>query len=266
MNEIATFKFQEHQVRTVTDERGEPWFVAKDVCDVLEIKDPSMAVRDLEPDEKGTSTVGTPGGNQNMLTVSESGLYALIFKSRKPEAKAFRKWVTSEVLPAIRKTGGYVNPAAADRWYTAKEVAALWGACLRSAQRHLAIMVAEGRCEMDDASFRRHRKQPILYRFPDGLPASPHESPTRPVLPSSVDLPKLAKEFKALKAMAVAAGKRGALAVRLADDATRRLRFVSPLELLGIEAPPETDAANIAEALISAADPDQKPDREGREP
>lgn len=105
--EITVFAFRGRNVRTVIKD-GEPWFVAKDVCDVLGINDPSMAIRDLDEDEKGTSTIGTLGGNQTMLTVNESGLYALIFKSRKPEAKAFRKWVTSEVLPAIRKTGGYI--------------------------------------------------------------------------------------------------------------------------------------------------------------
>lgn len=108
MNDLAVFKFQSHEVRTVTDERGEPWFVAKDVCDVLGVADHTTATRDLESDEKGTHSVRTPGGDQSMLTVSESGLYALIFKSRKPDAKVFRKWVTSEVLPAIRRDGGYM--------------------------------------------------------------------------------------------------------------------------------------------------------------
>ena len=88
---------------------GDAWFVAKDVCEVLEHTDPSMAVSKLD-DEKDTSNVGTPGGPQDMLTVSKSGLYSLVFTSRKPEAKRFRKWVTSEVLPEIRKTGGYRRP------------------------------------------------------------------------------------------------------------------------------------------------------------
>lgn len=86
---------------------GEPWFVAKDVCDALEIENSRNATARLDEDEKGVSIVRTPSGEQQMTIVRESGLYNLIFQSRKPEAKAFRKWVTSEVLPSIRKTGRY---------------------------------------------------------------------------------------------------------------------------------------------------------------
>jgi prophage antirepressor-like protein len=103
------FRFDESPVRAVMY-NGEPWFIAKDVCDILDIADPSMALSRLEEDEKGTTTVGTTSGPREMLVVSKSGVYSLIFTSRKPEAKRFRKWVTSEVLPEIRKTGGYRRP------------------------------------------------------------------------------------------------------------------------------------------------------------
>lgn len=86
---------------------GEPWFVAKDVCDALGIENNRNATSRLDDDEKGASIVRTPSGEQTMTTVNESGLYNLIFQSRKPEAKKFRKWVTGEVLPSIRKTGRY---------------------------------------------------------------------------------------------------------------------------------------------------------------
>lgn len=86
---------------------GEPWFVAKDVCDALTIGNSRDAIGRLDDDEKGVSVVATPSGEQQMNIVNESGLYNLIFQSRKPEAKKFRKWVTSEVLPQIRKTGRY---------------------------------------------------------------------------------------------------------------------------------------------------------------
>jgi BRO family, N-terminal domain len=86
---------------------GEPWFIAAEVCAALEHSDTSKAVSRLDEDEKGAATVRTLGGSQEMLVVSESGLYALIFSSRKPVARAFRKWVTQEVLPSIRKTGRY---------------------------------------------------------------------------------------------------------------------------------------------------------------
>lgn len=106
--ELSTFNFTPSlSLRAVTIE-GQPWFVAKDVCAVLAITNVSMALRHLEPQEKGLSSIDTPGGAQKTSVISESGLYALIMRSRKPEAQTFRKWVTSVVLPAIRKDGGYV--------------------------------------------------------------------------------------------------------------------------------------------------------------
>ena len=86
---------------------GEPWFVAADACRALELDDVSKAVSRLDDDEKGITTIDTPGGEQSMLTVNEPGLYRLVFASRKPEAREFQRWVYHEVLPSIRKTGGY---------------------------------------------------------------------------------------------------------------------------------------------------------------
>ena len=86
---------------------GETWFVAADIWAVLEHTDPSSAVSRLDDDERGAATVRTPGGDQEMNVVNESGMYALVFTSRKPEARAFRRWVTGTVLPTIRKTGHY---------------------------------------------------------------------------------------------------------------------------------------------------------------
>ena len=106
---VVSFNFVTQSVRIVMID-DEPWFVAADVCVALSHSDTSMAVRRLDDDEKGTSTVCTPGGNQEVTIINESGLYSLILTSRKPEAKKFKKWVTSEVLPAIRKTGRYVAP------------------------------------------------------------------------------------------------------------------------------------------------------------
>jgi prophage antirepressor-like protein len=105
-SEIVTFDFKSSPVR-VFDRAGQTWFVAADVCRALDISNHRDAVQGLEDDEKGVAIADTLGGAQKIQTISESGLYALIFKSRKPEAKAFRKWVTGEVLPAIRRTGGY---------------------------------------------------------------------------------------------------------------------------------------------------------------
>ena len=107
---LKPFAFEDDLVRTIVDDKGEPWFVAKDVCAILELGNITEALRPLDDDERGSVTLNTLGGNQDMLTVSESGLYSLIFRSRKPEAKRFKKWVTSEVLPSIRKTGAYLVP------------------------------------------------------------------------------------------------------------------------------------------------------------
>ena len=104
---VVPFNFQSHEVRTIKIS-GEPWFVAKDVCEVLELKNPSVALQVLDGDEKGLSKVYTLGGSQQVSVINESGLYTLIVRSNKPQAKVFRKWVTQEVLPTIRKTGQYI--------------------------------------------------------------------------------------------------------------------------------------------------------------
>ncbi len=109
MNDIQVFDFEDNAVRVI-EKDGEPWFVAADVARILEYRNAPDAVRNLDDDERGTHIVRTPSGDQEMNVISESGLYNLIFRSRKPEAKKFRKWVTAEVLPSIRKTGAYVDP------------------------------------------------------------------------------------------------------------------------------------------------------------
>lgn len=111
MSEIVPFDYNGSEVRTLLID-GEPWFVARDICDRLEVKDVSMALRSLDEDEKGTSTVGTPGGLQELSVVNEPGLYSLTLRSRKPEARAFKRWVTHDVLPALRKRGAYAVPGA----------------------------------------------------------------------------------------------------------------------------------------------------------
>lgn len=107
MEGIKIFERQEFGQVRVVDVNGEPWFVARDVCECLELTNTSQTLSYLDDDEKGITTNDTPGGQQEMSIVSEAGLYSLILRSRKPEAKAFKRWITHEVLPAIRKTGGY---------------------------------------------------------------------------------------------------------------------------------------------------------------
>ena len=111
MNELQIFKSHEFGEIRTTIQNGEPWFVAADVCKALDID--KRQTRRLDDDEKGVRSTHTPGGNQDMTIVNEAGLYSLVLGSRKPEAKAFKRWITHEVLPTIRRTGGYVNSAEA---------------------------------------------------------------------------------------------------------------------------------------------------------
>ena len=107
---LQVFSYQDTQIRTYTDESGEVWLVAKDIAKVLGLQNIRQNMDDLDDDEKGVCNVYTPGGMQAMTIINEPGLYKLTFKSRKPEAKKFTRWVTHEVLPQIRKTGSYIAP------------------------------------------------------------------------------------------------------------------------------------------------------------
>lgn len=109
MNELQIFHYSGYEVRTVQVDE-ETWWVLKDVCDILSIVSPHKVFERLDEDEKGWNQIPTLGGKQNMQIVNESGLYNVILRSDKPQAKPFRKWVTNEVLPSIRKTGGYQLP------------------------------------------------------------------------------------------------------------------------------------------------------------
>ena len=110
MNELQIFESNQFgQVRTIFKD-NEPWFVAVDVCRALEIRNNRDAMERLDADEKGVALTDTLGGNQEMTIINEPGLYSLVLGSRKPEAKAFKRWITHEVIPAIRKHGGYLTP------------------------------------------------------------------------------------------------------------------------------------------------------------
>ena len=106
MNELQVFTYQNNEVRTV-ERDGEPWFVLKDVCAVLNVSNPTVVAERLDEDERAKFDLGRQGQS---WVINESGLYNVILRSDKPEAKPFRKWVTSEVLPSIRKHGAYMTP------------------------------------------------------------------------------------------------------------------------------------------------------------
>lgn len=99
-----------HNVRVVLDENKEPWFILKDVCEVLELRVDAVKTRLDQQDHSSTGVLANDGKRYQTSIVNESGLYDVIFQSRKPEAKRFRRWVTNEVLPAICKTGAYIPP------------------------------------------------------------------------------------------------------------------------------------------------------------
>ena len=111
-SELQLFQFNTSLVRTITID-GEPWFVAGDVCAILELENSSRALMRRPENMKGVTTGNTLGGTQSMYIVSEAGMYKLVFTSRKPQVEAFTNWVTGEVFPSIRKTGRLWCPSPA---------------------------------------------------------------------------------------------------------------------------------------------------------
>lgn len=108
---ITPFNFHGRDVRVLSGEDGEPWFVLNDLCAVLEIANPRVVSARIDPESKGVCLADTPGGRQNVTVVDEAGMYEVVLRSDKPEASQFRRWVTREVLPSIRRTGSYGAPS-----------------------------------------------------------------------------------------------------------------------------------------------------------
>lgn len=106
MNNIQEFLYENTPIRMI-ENNGETWWVLSDICKILELTTPSKVSDRLDSDEKGMTSIHTLGGIQNVTIINESGLYTVILRSDKPEAKAFRRWITHEVLPEIHRTGGY---------------------------------------------------------------------------------------------------------------------------------------------------------------
>ena len=114
-NEIQKFDFKGTSLRTLTDEAGEPWFVLKDCMSILDLGNPTETVKMFDKDEFSTTEViDSIGRRQQTYIISEPGLYRLVMRSRKPDAKEFQRWVTHEVLPQIRRTGGYIPTSESD--------------------------------------------------------------------------------------------------------------------------------------------------------
>lgn len=135
-NEIQQFDFKGASLRTLTDEAGEPWFVLKDCMSILDLGNPTETVKMFDDDEFSTTEViDSIGRRQQAYIISEPGLYKLVMRSRKPEAKEFQRWVTHEVLPQIRKTGGYIPATDADDDMTILAKAVMIGQRTMEAQK-----------------------------------------------------------------------------------------------------------------------------------
>ncbi|WP_218973384.1 BRO-N domain-containing protein [Actinomyces wuliandei] len=104
---VTPFTYHDYTVRTLIDSEGATWFLASDVGDVLNLSNIHSSLSRLDDDERGLHTMETPTSSHEVAIISEAGLYTLILRSRRPEAKAFRRWVTHEVLPQLRRTGAY---------------------------------------------------------------------------------------------------------------------------------------------------------------
>jgi prophage antirepressor-like protein len=105
MSDLGVFLFEQRTPLRLLDRDGEVWFVLNDVCQALNLTNPRQAAQRLDDDEKGVTISDTPGGQQLLSVVNEAGLYSLILTSRKAEARRFKRWVTHEVLPSLRRTG-----------------------------------------------------------------------------------------------------------------------------------------------------------------
>lgn len=125
MQDLIPFNFNDRNVRILIKD-GEPWFVAGDVSSVLEYASAKDMTRMLDDDEKGRHSVPTLGGSQEVLVVSEAGLYSCVIRSKKPEAREFKRWITHEVLPSIRKTGSYsARPQLTEKEDTVRAISAM---------------------------------------------------------------------------------------------------------------------------------------------
>lgn len=182
---VTPFQFESHSVRVVVGDSGEPWFVAADVLASLTLD--RKGLERLDDDEKGVNTVHTLGGDQRLTVINESGLYSLILGSRKPEAKKFKKWVTSEVLPAIRKTGSYtassapVTPFAAEDLDVARLVALRASGLLSAAAGEVAAFLLLG---------LRPPKVMIDAINPVRVESAPAQLPLELLAPAPVPAPK----------------------------------------------------------------------------
>lgn len=158
---VTTYRFDDTPIRVTTDHNGEPMFALADICKACGIANSRDAAARLDDDQKGVGTIDTLGGPQKITVVNESGLYDVILDSRKPEARRFRKWVTSEVLPSIRKHGGYMTGQEA---MSPEEM-------LAASMRWLESRIAEQRGQLAQQQAQLEAQRPKVL-FADAVAAS----------------------------------------------------------------------------------------------
>ena len=139
MSALIPFTYEDQPVRVVTID-GEPWFVLADLCKVLGLTQPNKVALRLADDAKGRNLIPTPGGAQEMTIVSEAGMYEVVIRSDKPEAVTFRRWLTTEVLPSIRKTGGYGTAPQLTEAQIVQQALAITHRDLEAAKERLAVV------------------------------------------------------------------------------------------------------------------------------
>lgn len=237
MAELIPFAFDEHLVRAVW--RGaDPWFVGKDVCQVLGISKHHQALDALDPDERGTCSVGTPGGDQVVIVISEPGVYRLVFHSRKPEAERFKRWLAHDVLPQLRRTGRYELDGAGRAAEGAPEPST------SESLLHRLHLVREARC-----LFGRARAAKLWRQL--GLPDVP------PPPPTAIDEARIAlRHLLDQPAHEGGPAIRALIGLALDDDEEARALLIGR----GIRVLPERDAVLIAnrhpglEALLAGTE------------
>ena len=172
MTELQIFNHQNFGQIRVVEQDGEPWFVAADVCRALEIC--RTQTRRLDDDERGVYSMHTHGGMQDVSIVNEPGLYSLVLGSRKPEAKAFKRWITHEVLPSIRKTGGYhlveVLPAVKQRSLTTDDylkAATIVGSCRNERMPYVLGLLKQAGFSIPEVQRSREQLQTELMEVLD---------------------------------------------------------------------------------------------------
>lgn len=221
--DLQNFGFQGQLVRVIM-RAGDPWFVAADVCAVLDIKNARDAIADFDEDEKGVATSYTLGGDQAVLVVSEAGLYRLIFQSRKPVAKTFQRWVLHEVLPSIRKTGKYAldEPAPSPQRMTEDDLRA-------------APLLHRLQCIREIRSIRGRQVAAVMWNRL-GLPALPPPPPTA--------MDEARQCLRHLLDFMLPSGSmvRAALQLALDEDEETRLLLLA----IGVRVMPDQDAFLVA--------------------